>query len=143
MLVFFFICRPENAWRNFIFFICRPENEWRNFIFFICRSENAWRNFIFFICLPENACLNGDQCGVHTEGSSFFTSLLFTMHIHVFHLFASILRTWCKTIVTSYIKWGSYNSFARSPRFVLYCIIISLHKGLTSHLKYKVTGHYE
>jgi len=22
----------------------------------------------------------------------------------------------CKTIVTSYIKWGSYNSFALSPR---------------------------
>jgi len=29
----------------------------------------------------------------------------------------SILRAWCKTIVTSYIKWGSYNSFAPCPRF--------------------------
>jgi len=25
-------------------------------------------------------------------------------------------RAWCKTIVTPYIKWGSYNSFAPSPR---------------------------
>ena len=28
-----------------------------------------------------------------------------------------ILRAWCKTIVTSCIKWGSYNSFAPSPGY--------------------------
>ena len=27
-------------------------------------------------------------------------------------------RAWCKTIVTPYIKWGSNNSFAPSPRIV-------------------------
>ena len=29
-------------------------------------------------------------------------------------------RAWCKTIVTSYIKWGSYNSFAPSPRHAFF-----------------------
>jgi len=29
-----------------------------------------------------------------------------------------ISRAWCKPIVTSYIKWGSYNSFAPSPRYI-------------------------
>ena len=29
----------------------------------------------------------------------------------------TLSRAWCKTIVTSYIKWGSYNSFALSPRY--------------------------
>ena len=27
-----------------------------------------------------------------------------------------ISRAWCKTIVTSYIKWGSYSSFTPNPR---------------------------
>jgi len=32
-------------------------------------------------------------------------------------------RAWCKTIVTSYIKWGSYNSFAPSPRIVTHMFL--------------------
>ena len=35
----------------------------------------------------------------------------------------SMSRAWCKTIVTPYIKWGSYNSFAPSPRCALWDII--------------------
>jgi len=53
-----------------------------------------------------------------------------------------ISRAWCKTIVTSYIKWGSYNSFAPSPRFVLSqrytnnCLLT----GLNAVLHYVVTS---
>jgi len=36
-------------------------------------------------------------------------------------------RAWCKTIVTPYITWGSYNSFAPSPRFVV-CFQLELEK---------------
>jgi len=32
---------------------------------------------------------------------------------------STISRAWCKTIVTSYINWGSYHSFAPSPRYTL------------------------
>jgi len=36
-----------------------------------------------------------------------------------------VSRAWCKTIVTPYIKWGSYNSFAPSPRYVCCCFFSS------------------
>jgi len=29
--------------------------------------------------------------------------------------YQNIARAWCKTIVTPYIKWGSYNSFCTKP----------------------------
>ena len=35
-----------------------------------------------------------------------------------FILIYSISRAWCKTIVTSYIKYLIYNSFAPSPRYM-------------------------
>ena len=40
--------------------------------------------------------------------------LNFNFHSHYYT--EDITRAWCKTIVTSYIKSGSYNSFAPSPR---------------------------
>jgi len=49
----------------------------------------------------------------------------------------SISRAWCKTIVTLYIKWGSYNSFVPSPRFVTIACYISLGIKYWWHLLLK------
>jgi len=64
--------------------------------------------------------------------------MVYTMYIVslLTKLTISISRAWCKTIVTPYIKWGSYNSFAPSPRFALieclYMLIyISFPKNIT------------
>jgi len=45
-----------------------------------------------------------------------------------------ISRAWCKTIVTSYIKWGSYNSFAPSPRYTIYRKAIYIKCVLFIHI---------
>jgi len=44
-------------------------------------------------------------------------AVLYTIHIGQTPS-TDIRRAWCKTIVTPYIKWGSYNSFAPSPNLL-------------------------
>jgi len=39
--------------------------------------------------------------------------------IHIIEFVCNNSSTWCKTIVTPYIKGGSYNSFTPSPQFIL------------------------
>jgi len=50
-----------------------------------------------------------------------------------------IPRAWCKTIVTSYIKWGIYNSFAPSPRYGLSRIQLLVHVQMSSLLIFGIT----
>jgi len=55
-----------------------------------------------------------------------YIAFLSSDHYRIFSQQNSIPRAWCKTIVTSNIKWGSYNSFAPSCRYIiqhtLHCI---------------------
>jgi len=60
-------------------------------------------------------------------------------HVMLFY----ISRAWCKTIVTSYIKWGSYNSFAPSPRYRVrgcMCTMTSFLDSTHVNLPKNITG---
>ena len=49
---------------------------------------------------------------------------------HVQFIPYTMSRAWCKTIVTSYIKWGSYNSFASRPQCILSTAVFVKHEQL-------------
>jgi len=80
----------------------------------------AW--FGLWVCRPR--CLTtwmwqGFSMSTHTSASS--SSMaglgLYPWAWRSLVSLATVSRAWCKTIVTPYIKGGSYNSFAPSPRY--------------------------
>jgi len=131
---FCFVLYTIGNWRCYskvVFYMCFVYFEVNVWYKMSCCKKNSW--FCSMLTLFKCPLITKNKLSSVTRNRQIYIMPLDTLKIGIYklnnfmnwikvkrnNLLNSISRAWCKTIVTPYIKWGSYNNFAPSPRYTV------------------------